>query len=110
MFYCVLLCCTVRVQSWPQAGRAPSLGRKLRGEAENQGLQDQIDMGGCQNHGPFLGVHTTGGIDIDVDVDTQHGWLSKFWSLFGSNEDIDVDIDADSESGWLSKLWSFFWE
>ena len=26
-------------------------------------------MGGCLNHGPFLGVHIRGGIDIDVGID-----------------------------------------
>ena len=27
-------------------------------------------LGGCQNYGPFLGVHSKGDIDIDVYVDT----------------------------------------
>ena len=40
-------------------------------------------MGGCQNYGPFLGVHLEGDIDIDVHIDTdsRYGWLSKLWSL-----------------------------
>ena len=27
------------------------------------------NMGGCQNCGPFLGVHIKGDMDIDVDID-----------------------------------------
>ena len=27
-------------------------------------------LGGCQNYGPFLGVHIKSDIDIDVDMDT----------------------------------------
>ena len=43
-------------------------------------------LGGCQTHGPFLGVHIKGDIDIDVDVDidSKYGWCSRLWSLFGS--------------------------
>ena len=28
-------------------------------------------MGGCQNYGPFLGVHIKGDIEKDVDIDTE---------------------------------------
>ena len=31
-------------------------------------------MGGCQNYGPFLGVHVKGDVDIDVDIDTDSIW------------------------------------
>ena len=27
-------------------------------------------MGGCPNCGPFLGVHITGDIDVEIDTDT----------------------------------------
>ena len=39
-----------------------------------------VYMGGCQNHGPSLGVHMKEDTDIDVDIDTDsyYGWLSKF--------------------------------
>ena len=41
-------------------------------------------MGGCQNDGPFLGVLVKEDIDVDIDTDSEYGWWSKLWSLFGS--------------------------
>ena len=46
-----------------------------------------MSIGGCQNYGPFLGVHNKVDVDIDVDIDTDssYGFLSKLWSLLGSS-------------------------
>ena len=33
-------------------------------------LKPETHVGGCQNYGPFLGVHIKEDIDIDVDIDT----------------------------------------
>ena len=34
-------------------------------------MQIQIhNLGGCENYGSFFGVHIKGGIDRDVDADT----------------------------------------
>ena len=58
-------------------------------------------MGGCQNYGPFLGVHVKGDVDIDVDIDTD-----SIWNLYSRLQKVGIWIWDDlGWSSFFSRIW-----
>ena len=60
----------------------PGAVHPRRPKAPSGGTVGDLNMGGCLNYGPFLGVHIKGDMDIvDVETDSKSGWLSKIMKI-----------------------------